>query len=162
MSGSLVNSSFCLGPIFCFGPGGQYYNYLQTPKNAASSRFYRKVNFFKRIYFYQIHTITMHIKFWKQHCNLFKTLKPYTLAGFEPGIFCSVGGRDDHYATPPGLYRKVCIQLTYLHKQGKMGIINNVKCLEPFDKWIVFIIVRFFFAFNVCKKVWIILEFSLL
>jgi hypothetical protein len=28
--------------------------------------------------------------------------KPYTLAGFEPGIFCSVGGRDDHYATPPG------------------------------------------------------------
>jgi hypothetical protein len=24
--------------------------------------------------------------------------KPYTLAGFEPG---SVGGRDDHYATPP-------------------------------------------------------------
>jgi hypothetical protein len=28
--------------------------------------------------------------------------KPYTLAGFEPGIFCSEGGRDDHYATPPG------------------------------------------------------------
>jgi hypothetical protein len=28
--------------------------------------------------------------------------KPYTLAGFKPGIFCSVGGRDDHYATPPG------------------------------------------------------------
>jgi hypothetical protein len=28
--------------------------------------------------------------------------KPYTLAGFEPGIFCSVGGRDDQYATPPG------------------------------------------------------------
>jgi hypothetical protein len=26
--------------------------------------------------------------------------KPYTLAGIEPGIFCSVGGRDDHYATP--------------------------------------------------------------
>jgi hypothetical protein len=25
--------------------------------------------------------------------------KPYTLAGFEPGFFCSVGGRDDHYAT---------------------------------------------------------------
>jgi hypothetical protein len=28
--------------------------------------------------------------------------KSYTQAGFEPGIFCSVGGRDDHYATPPG------------------------------------------------------------
>jgi hypothetical protein len=23
------------------------------------------------------------------------SLKPYTLAGFEPGIFCSVGGRDE-------------------------------------------------------------------
>jgi hypothetical protein len=22
--------------------------------------------------------------------------------GFKPEIFCSVGGRDDHYATPPG------------------------------------------------------------
>jgi hypothetical protein len=31
-----------------------------------------------------------------------KTLKPYALAGFEPGIFCSVGGRDNHYATLPG------------------------------------------------------------
>jgi hypothetical protein len=29
------------------------------------------------------------------------SLKPYTLAGFEPGIFSSVGGRDDRYATPP-------------------------------------------------------------
>jgi hypothetical protein len=28
-----------------------------------------------------------------------KSLKPYTLAGFEPGIFCSGGGRDDRYAT---------------------------------------------------------------
>jgi hypothetical protein len=32
----------------------------------------------------------------------FKTYKPYTLAGFEPGIFSSGGGRDGHYATPPG------------------------------------------------------------
>jgi hypothetical protein len=31
---------------------------------------------------------------------MYKGLK--TLAGFEPGIFCSGGGRDDHYATPPG------------------------------------------------------------
>jgi hypothetical protein len=30
------------------------------------------------------------------------SIKPYILAGFEPGIFCSVGERDDHYATPPG------------------------------------------------------------
>jgi hypothetical protein len=34
---------------------------------------------------------------------MFKALKPYTLAGFEPGIVCFGGGRDDHYATPPGL-----------------------------------------------------------
>jgi hypothetical protein len=27
---------------------------------------------------------------------------PYTLAGFELGIFGSVGGRDDHYTTLPG------------------------------------------------------------
>jgi hypothetical protein len=27
-------------------------------------------------------------------------LIPNTLAGFEPGIFCSWGERDDHYATP--------------------------------------------------------------
>jgi hypothetical protein len=27
--------------------------------------------------------------------------KPYTMAGVEPRIFCFVGGRDDHYATPP-------------------------------------------------------------
>jgi hypothetical protein len=30
-----------------------------------------------------------------------KTLKPYTLAGFEP-ILSSGGGRDGHYAAPPG------------------------------------------------------------
>jgi hypothetical protein len=27
---------------------------------------------------------------------------PYTLAGFEPGIFCYVAGRDDHHAKQPG------------------------------------------------------------
>jgi hypothetical protein len=31
------------------------------------------------------------------------SLKPFTLAGFEPGIFCSLGGCDDYYTTPPGL-----------------------------------------------------------
>jgi hypothetical protein len=28
--------------------------------------------------------------------------KTYTLARFQPGIFCSVDGRDDHCAVPPG------------------------------------------------------------
>jgi hypothetical protein len=30
-----------------------------------------------------------------------KTLKPHTLAGFEPVTFCPGGGCEDHYATPP-------------------------------------------------------------
>jgi hypothetical protein len=33
-----------------------------------------------------------------------KTQKPYTLAGFEPGMFSSVGGRDDHNAPRRGIY----------------------------------------------------------
>jgi hypothetical protein len=37
---------------------------------------------------------------------MFKLLKKtYTLAGFEPGIFCSVGGHVDHYTAPPGLFK---------------------------------------------------------
>jgi hypothetical protein len=31
--------------------------------------------------------------------------QPHTLAGFELGIFCFAGGRDDHYATPSGLHK---------------------------------------------------------
>jgi hypothetical protein len=46
--------------------------------------------------------MTIHIKLWQQHFNVYNPKTPYTLAGFEPGIFCSVGGRDDHYGTPPG------------------------------------------------------------
>jgi hypothetical protein len=34
-----------------------------------------------------------------QDCNVWRP-KTYTLARFEPGLFCSVGGRDDHYAMP--------------------------------------------------------------
>jgi hypothetical protein len=30
-----------------------------------------------------------------------ETKKPYTLAGFEPGNLCSVGGREVHSAIPP-------------------------------------------------------------
>jgi hypothetical protein len=37
-----------------------------------------------------------------QHYNVSIPKKSYTLVGFETGIFCSVGGRDDHSATPPG------------------------------------------------------------
>jgi hypothetical protein len=43
--------------------------------------------------------MTTHTKFDKSTA-MHKDL--YTLAGFEPGNFCSGGGRDDHYATLPG------------------------------------------------------------
>jgi hypothetical protein len=35
-----------------------------------------------------------------------KTQKPYTLAGFEPGMFCSVGIPDDYYDTPPAAFNE--------------------------------------------------------
>jgi hypothetical protein len=40
--------------------------------------------------------------------------KSFTLAGIEPVIFCSIVGRDDHYATPPVLYIHVEYLFTYL------------------------------------------------
>jgi hypothetical protein len=48
---------------------------------------------FLSIYSSQKHTMTLHIEFWLQN--------PYTLAGFESGILCSWGRRDDHYALRP-------------------------------------------------------------
>jgi hypothetical protein len=45
---------------------------------------------------------------------MYKFLTPYTLAGFEPGIFSYVFERDDHYATPPGREKRL-----FLHK-GKI------------------------------------------
>jgi hypothetical protein len=42
--------------------------------------------------------------------------KPYTLAGFEPGIFFSVGGRDDHNTTPPGLQSVTYILHSFINK----------------------------------------------
>jgi hypothetical protein len=57
-------------------------------------------------YFYffcgQSHTQTMHIKsfFTQQHCYV--SLKPFTLAGFEPGSSCSWGRCDVLCAMPPG------------------------------------------------------------
>jgi hypothetical protein len=32
----------------------------------------------------------------------------------EPGIYCSGGGRDDHYATPPG-QKNATLQIVDLH-----------------------------------------------
>jgi hypothetical protein len=44
--------------------------------------------------------MTAHIMFCHS-AAMYKDLKTYTVAGFEPGNFWSRGGRDDHYATPP-------------------------------------------------------------
>jgi hypothetical protein len=48
--------------------------------------------------------------------------KTYTLAGFERGIFCSVGGCDDHYTTPPpGLMPIFCRKLAKIAKNGHLS-----------------------------------------
>jgi hypothetical protein len=57
---------------------------------------------FSSIYFSQVQTMTMPLSY-DNSTAIFTFLKPYNLAGFELRIFCSVCGRDDHYATPPGL-----------------------------------------------------------
>jgi hypothetical protein len=49
--------------------------------------------------------------------TMYKDLKPYTLVRFEPGVFWSWGGHDDHYATPPGLSWQCQYLLTYISKQ---------------------------------------------
>jgi hypothetical protein len=41
-----------------------------------------------RVRFRNLQTMTMHIKFWQQHCNVYEDLKTLRdMAGFEPGIF---------------------------------------------------------------------------
>jgi hypothetical protein len=53
--------------------------------------------------------------------------KPFTLAGFELGIFCSVGGRDDHFATP---YTRVH---TYVHENQAECFVTKAfrTCMPP-------------------------------
>jgi hypothetical protein len=53
----------------------------------------------------------MHFKFWQQRCNDLKTL-----AGFKPVISSSGGGRDDHYATPPGHMMNYYLRQIYSDK----------------------------------------------
>jgi hypothetical protein len=59
--------------------------------------------FFLIIYFLKYTQWQCKLSFWQQHCNepMCKDLKTLHNAGFKLGIFCSEGGRDDHYATPP-------------------------------------------------------------
>jgi hypothetical protein len=57
------------------------------------------LKFFLGIYFSQIQTITMHEEFHRTalNCNVLVPKIFFFLAKFEPTIFCSVGGDDDHY-----------------------------------------------------------------
>jgi hypothetical protein len=45
-------------------------------------------------------------------------IKTYALAGFEPGILCSGGGRDDHYAAP----EQFMFENTFQNSYFKIGI----------------------------------------
>jgi hypothetical protein len=67
--------------------------------------------FIESIYSSQIHTMAIRIKFWQLH----KTREPYTLTGFEPGIFCSGGGRDNHYATPSWYFWNTFLSWYFQH-----------------------------------------------
>jgi hypothetical protein len=51
----------------------------------------------------QVYDNTMQIKFLTTPLQCRETQNPYALPGLEPVIFYYGGGRDDHYATPPGL-----------------------------------------------------------
>jgi hypothetical protein len=58
-----------------------------------------------------------------------QTLKPHTLAVFELGIFCSVGGRDDDYAAPPGLCK---LNLVFAFFNVDIFVISS---LHPRGEW---------------------------
>jgi hypothetical protein len=79
--------------------------YVQRISLTKLFNVYMYIDGFKNIFlafiFSQRHTVTMHIKFWLQHCNVYKpqTLHP---GGIRARDSCSWGGRDDHYATLPG------------------------------------------------------------
>jgi hypothetical protein len=59
--------------------------------------------------------------------------KTYTLAGFEPGLFCSGGGRDDNYASPPGFNDifYVVSQPHFVRKIAHVFVANAF--ISPFD-----------------------------
>jgi hypothetical protein len=62
--------------------------------------------------------MAMHSKLWQQHCHVYFPYNLITLAGFEPGIFCSVGGRDDHRYTPPVARSNVCTSIVHVERSS--------------------------------------------
>jgi hypothetical protein len=55
--------------------------------------------------------------------------KPYTLAGFKPGIFWSGGGRDDHHATPQGGIE--FFRLGSVFKISELTYLTHVLIIKP-------------------------------
>jgi hypothetical protein len=99
-----------LGPNFSRGLKSS----ISNPRKILTGIFWGALNsritdcFFKRFIFLkyaQLQCILSYDSSTGMHKFL---IKPYTLAGFEPGMLCSVGGRDDHCATPPWLAHKFC------------------------------------------------------
>jgi hypothetical protein len=57
----------------------------------------------------------------------------FTLAGLEPWIFCSGGGRDGHYATPPGPHTLFILCTGLLDTNLSLG--KYVKLISLKAKW---------------------------
>jgi hypothetical protein len=73
------------------------------------------------VFFSQVNTMTIFAQYvLTTALKCIKTQKPHTLAGFEPGIFYSVGGRHDHDATPPGQWYNGLLVVSSYH--GKKHI----------------------------------------
>jgi hypothetical protein len=54
----------------------------------------------------------------------------HTLAGFDPGIFCSVGGRDDHNATPPGHHLAFTAYSMASYSQTRENVFSRGRCYD--------------------------------
>jgi hypothetical protein len=73
-----------------------------------------------RIIFFLRHTITMHIMFWRQRCNVYKALKTLHPNGIRTRDL--LFGLDDHYATPPGLTVEIVCEKQCDHIGRNLGI----------------------------------------
>jgi hypothetical protein len=78
------------------------------------------LNILKSFIFLGLYTMTIHIKFWQQHCNVSRPKNLIPWRDSNPGFFCSGGGRDDHYATPPPVIEMFVTLEQVMFAQGSM------------------------------------------
>jgi hypothetical protein len=80
----------------------QYVIFKNTkkPKLAKNRTFWRKIKHFMHTVFTHIHTITIG----KNSIAMCEVRKPFILERFEPTLFNSDGGDEDHYTTPPAFF----------------------------------------------------------